>query len=318
MRESFHTQAVELAGLIGPAVQRHPAQDLPSVTEFASWIEALLSRHGCESFFSGVAEPRVGERDRGLLRFLLKMVEITYRRVLQPWPPPDADLLARLRAGVQDRPPVLEEYAQAPVDLESSLRRALAVRRTLGPGPRSVLFVGDDDLTSLALALTEGLYKIWVIDIDEALLEFLSKRSAELGLDLTMERVDLLQDSVGFHLLGRFDAVVTDPVCEPEGCLTFLRFASECLSVLPASRIFWSDHPDWTVGHPWILASLRGIGLRLIETIEELHAYPPTESQALVDEVAQSLRLDQSWLLALHRSASAWSHLHVLGRLGSE
>jgi hypothetical protein len=349
MTDDPKVRALHLASLIGEAATGRPVHELVSAAVFAGWIDELLERHGCSepprlpetarSGFLGAARTeRSGASpifEEFFLRLELKMAQATYRHLVAPGVPEDATLLARFEELVGERAQPSARYFQGLVDRPSSLRRAIAMNERIGSGLSSVLFVGDDDTTSVAFALIAPQHDIRVIDIDERVLEVIRKASALLDVPIVTETVDLRQ-GVPFHLARRFDGVATDPPRNYRSCMTFLRFAEGCLSAAPRARIYWSDHPDWNFGHAEVMASLPRLGLRCDEILPELHVYPDPLHTAfdaeawtadpddpddvmgtyfqILDALARRFELDPHWVREVARWSWPWSHLHVLAR----
>jgi branched-chain polyamine synthase A-like protein len=342
-------RASHLAALVGEAATGRPVEGIPAPEIFAGWIDVLLQRHGCsepvpvlgtprKTLFASGASPREGgdgSLERFFLRLELKMAEATYRNVVSPRPSVDPELLDRFKTLVGGRSPALRKFFQGLIDPESSIRRATEIQRHLGPGLKSVLFVGDDDAASVALALVAPGYAIRVIDVDERVLQTVERASAVLGVALTSESLDL-RGGVPFHLSRRFEGVVTDPPRNHSRCLAFLRFAEGCLSELEGSRLFWADHPDWTMNFAEVLARLPQLGLRCEAIVPELHFYPdpyeafvdlnewiesPVASDedvsallGILESIGRTFGLDPRWLRAVAFWSYPWSHLHVLAR----
>jgi hypothetical protein len=334
------SEGLQLARLIGEALDGRLVVEAPTSQELAAWIGLLLERYDCAApltlepapfrgfLAQGASAQSAGPRpfDRFALRFALKMAEITYRHARSPLPPIDQALLSRFRTLIGERPAAILQFHQLQCDVESSLRRALKIRETIGPGLHSVLFVGDDDATSIALALMEPTYRFRVIDIDERVVGLLEGAAREIQVDLSTERLDL-RFGAPPHLLGRFDAVVTDPPRNFRKCRDFLRFAASCLGKYVQARIFWSDHPEWTVGYANLVAGLDQLGLQLLEVCPELQRYAdapdfledPASSDPstiryyeIVDGVSAAFGIRREWFRSLLDFTHLWSNLHVL------
>lgn len=334
-------KALEIATVVSGMLDGRAVEVCPSPAELGNWISTLLERYGCEVRpapdlapqrvrFGGQEEEAwtdQGSAERYGLRYSLMMAETTFRRLLQPHPEVDRNLLESFRSILAARPSPSQAYYQECIDAESSLRRALAIRRELGPGLHSVLFVGDDDATSIALALLEPSWPLWVIDIDERLLEFLRLAAERLGATLVTEVVDV-RFGPPLHLKHRFSGVALDPPRLFKFCLEFLRFSASCLSRVEPSKVFWSDHPEGTLGFDALLNELSTLGLVMLSIDRELHRYDPAamSSQSagselekkdyfeFLDRLSATFRLDPRWLPSLASLSHPWSHLYILGR----
>lgn len=110
------------------------------------------------------------------------------------------------------------DFDQLPVLPETTARRALHLERLVGPGGR-VVFVGDDDLVSVAVSYL-GL-QATVVELDPELIDLFSIVNDRLGFDINVQQVDLRQP-VPTALLSSFDAFCTDPEMSRECISLFL------------------------------------------------------------------------------------------------
>jgi len=116
--------------------------------------------------------------------------------------------LARLFDG---RPLAETGYDQRHVTTRTSLLRALYLLHRGDLAGKRVVLLGDDDLTSLALALVGGAASLTVLEIDERLVGFLGQRLHELE---TPEARVLAYDANGHlpeDLVGSADTFLCDP-----------------------------------------------------------------------------------------------------------
>lgn len=298
--------ASDLTALLRRAVPDAPSGDLPRL------LAAVARAHGARPPSEADARDEGAEEDPAVfLWWLLRMAARTARA--RP-PSVDAGLEARLRAALAHRPDADLRHGQLHVDAASTLRRAAAIaRRTRGaPGP--VLAVGDDDAVSLALALL-GVTDLCVVDVDEPLLEFLSRSAAGLGARLDAERVDVLAEPVPTRMRRRCAAAVADPFRSADACLSFCAFGAAALRRDAPAWLFLCDHEDWTFDHDAILPALARFGFTRRERLEDLHAYPLSpRAFPRLDAFAAALELDAAWLAELVSATRAWSHLDVLSR----
>ncbi|HJL28781.1 MAG TPA: bis-aminopropyl spermidine synthase family protein, partial [Polyangiaceae bacterium LLY-WYZ-15_(1-7)] len=187
----------------------------------------------------------------------------------------EAELVDALRARLDGRPAVKRELDQVFATPETVARRARRLVAT-GEAQRGVLFLGDDDLTSLALRLlleAAGLEdrRVRVLELDEELVAFLRER----GVEAT--RHDL-REPIPKDLDGRFGCVFTDPPYAPEGFGLFLSRA------VPALK---NDGRVWVCFGQSRRASERGlhkqrllaeIGLLVEEVVPDFSRYEGAES----------------------------------------
>ncbi len=93
---------------------------------------------------------------------------------------------------------------------------------------KSFLLVGDDDLLSIALALTGLPLRITVLDIDERLGEYIGKVSKEYKLEIEYRRYDV-SNPLPKDLVGEFDVFSSEPLETVSGLKAFLSRGIACL-----------------------------------------------------------------------------------------
>lgn len=126
-----------------------------------------------------------------------------------------AELLDRISDDIAAAPRGRAALDHVSATAETVLRRALWLDSTFELAGARILFVGDHDLTSLALHRLRPQLDLAVVDIDDRLLEFLDGRGVPGWFsDL---RCDLAEP-----LRGSADLVLTDPPYTPQGVQLFL------------------------------------------------------------------------------------------------
>ncbi|NVM45274.1 MAG: adenosylmethionine decarboxylase [Candidatus Lokiarchaeota archaeon] len=94
---------------------------------------------------------------------------------------------------------------------------------------RKMVFLGDDDATSLAVALLNVAEEITVIDIDSNVVKFLSDSATVLSLKNYNVLTHDLRESSPISVLNNCDVVVMDPPYTNEGLRLFLKRAKQML-----------------------------------------------------------------------------------------
>lgn len=257
------------------------------------------------------------EDPRELLWWLLRMAAHTHAREAFV-ADEDRSTLVAFEALVESRPEADEEHAQMMIDARSSLARARAIRsHTTG----SVLAVGDDDATVLALALLDSKAahagRLSAADIDPAVLAFLVASAKSIGATVDARRADVFEDAPDAEWQGTFDAAVTDPVRSFDACLAFVTYARR--AIRSGGFVFLADHPDWNLELDEVLAHAADeLGLRLVQTLPLVHAYPVDatwvpDPEAKAAELAErGVNVEASWLRALVDDVCGCTNLYVL------
>lgn len=161
---------------------------------------------------------------------------------------PFKEIMERFKDVTQERPPVKEEFDQGYMSHESVLRKIIFMyeRGDLGG---HIFVLGDDDLLSIALALTRVPERIFVVDIDEELLSYIDSLCRKYDLSIEVSLYDVRRELPG-KLMEKFDVFVSDPVETHSGFKLFLSRAAQALrgeacagyfgiTTLEASRKKW-------------------------------------------------------------------------------
>ena len=143
-------------------------------------------------------------------------------------PAPLPKLQQKFMQIVQARPHAAQEFEQGFLTADAVIRRVAWLDRCGDLAQKELVLLGDDDLLSVALALTERPKQIVVFEIDARLVDFLNEHAQQASWPLHAYKHDLRQP-LPEEFLGRFDVFVTDPLETIEG---FLLFVEQGLSAL--------------------------------------------------------------------------------------
>jgi predicted methyltransferase len=130
-------------------------------------------------------------------------------------------LLEEFRKITKDRPePVLDYFQGYMRDMDVFVRVALMdyfedLHR------RDIIIIGDDDMLSIALALTDAPNRILVLDADERIGNFITKKSNEYGLDIEFMQYNV-SEPLPKNLSFSFDVFSSEPLESVSGLRAFL------------------------------------------------------------------------------------------------
>ena len=141
---------------------------------------------------------------------------------------PVAKIAEKFREIAASRPEAIQDYDQGYVTEESTLYRIAFMWARGDLGGKEILVLGDDDLVSLAAALTGAPKRVVMLDIDERLVEFVREVARREGLQVEALRHDL-REPLPEELLSAFDTFFCDPT---ESLRGFLAFAGRGISAL--------------------------------------------------------------------------------------
>ncbi len=163
---------------------------------------------------------------------------LSWRRALFPESGRRIDELEQRLAGWLAALTPEPRFGQLQASVSSSLARADALLEDLPPFGRSVLFLGDDDLSSVALgARLHG--SIVAVDVDARVLEQLGRVVAEYALDIEPLEHDV-RSRLPKRLRGQFDTVHCDPVDDGAWLEAWLRAGLAALAPEAGVRLVLS------------------------------------------------------------------------------
>ena len=121
---------------------------------------------------------------------------------------------------------VIPDYDQMPISVSSALFLVEKISRYI-PLNKKFLFVGDDDLVSVFLALSNPKIESVVVDIDEGLLNKIREIASCFKLRIETKKVDIQRVKT---LNERFTGFLVNPSYNLEGVKRFTRFGVSQLS----------------------------------------------------------------------------------------
>ncbi|AMX84397.1 methyltransferase [Geobacillus subterraneus] len=143
--------------------------------------------------------------------------------------PPFDSVLAAFQDIAAMRPKATPDFDQGYVTPETTVRRLALMAQQGDLMGRDILLLGDDDLTSIAAALSGLPRRICVLDVDERIITFIRDVARDRGWDHVHAEVYDVRDELPSHLRGQFDVFFTDPVDTVKGLLLFLSRCTEGL-----------------------------------------------------------------------------------------
>ncbi|WP_159942206.1 MULTISPECIES: bis-aminopropyl spermidine synthase family protein [unclassified Nocardiopsis] len=143
--------------------------------------------------------------------------------------PRHARAMAELVRAVAEGPSSDLDLDHVAATAETALRRALLLSTRFDLRDRTVLCVGDHDLTSVALTLVSPGSRAEVVDVDERVLAHVDALASSLGLAVRTHAADL-RLGLPQAVRGCADVVFTDPPYTPEGVELFVRRGVEGMS----------------------------------------------------------------------------------------
>jgi predicted methyltransferase len=152
-------------------------------------------------------------------------------------------LFNQLKRFSASRPKPKRNLDQFPATLETVIKRVFLIQKRGDLGGKRVLFLGDYDLTSVALALLGSAKRVVVADIDRDLLRLIEKITQREKLKIKSLHYDA-KASLLRGLRNSFDVVFSDPPYTPNGFKVFLSRAVEAAGENEATFYFCYGYSD--------------------------------------------------------------------------
>ena len=143
--------------------------------------------------------------------------------------PKEFSYLNDIKSYLDNRPTPEFALDQSHADLSTVIKKTLYLLKKGDIEGRNIIFLGDDDLISLAVGLTKLAKGITVLDIDNRVLDFISKSVEELSLNNFSVISHDLREPCPDDIVNKYDAVIMDPPYTNEGLRLFLKRASQVL-----------------------------------------------------------------------------------------
>lgn len=193
-------------------------------------------------------------------------------------PRPLAGILGELHALAAAAPAPRTELDQCHCTVETKVRRVLAMFESGALGGRRIVFLGDDDLTSIALKLVverlgrpAALRGVVVVDVDPAVLAFVERALAGSRFPVDAVLHDL-RAPLPPDLVGSADTVFTDPPYTNAGAELFLSRAVEAVDGRPGRDVFFAfgaRRPDDALAVQCAIAEMGFVVRRLVPNFNE-------------------------------------------------
>lgn len=135
------------------------------------------------------------------------------------------ELLSRYKNKI---PAPERNYDQFTATVDATAKRAALLDFLGDIRSKRVLFLGDDDFTSVATSSIRSAQEVAVVDIDKRILNNTGGISDEVGFGIRTVRHDL-RKPLPVGLRSKFDTVFTDPPYTPDGIKLFVSRALEAI-----------------------------------------------------------------------------------------
>ncbi|UCD96558.1 MAG: GNAT family N-acetyltransferase [Candidatus Bathyarchaeota archaeon] len=209
-------------------------------------------------------------------------------------------LMEILKSRLTRRPMPLPEIDQSHGTPETALLRALFMLEKGDVEGRRVLFLGDDDFTSLAVGLMNAAREVAVIDVDQRILATINEMAEDEGFACSCIHHDL-RDPLPDSLLNRFDVVFTDPPYTLNGLALFLSRAITALQRKSGAVIYLAFAHQPPRRMLTVQKIVTSMGLALTERQLRFNRYEGAEILANTTSLTRLETTAQSYPLVIGR-----------------
>jgi|Deesub1362A_J573_1020465.scaffolds.fasta_scaffold06251_2 hypothetical protein len=142
----------------------------------------------------------------------------------------------------KNRPPAISEYDQGYVDPVSTVSRVAVMYQRGDLEKQNIFLIGDDDLTSVAIALTGMANRITVLEVDDRLIEFINNIVKEYGWNNIIAVKYDVRNPIPEEYHGKYDVFLIDPVETLPGIKLFLSRSAMALQGTGSAGYFGLTH----------------------------------------------------------------------------
>ena len=185
-------------------------------------------------------------------------------------------MLEKLREYMARRPRAVTWLDQTHGTAETALLRALFMLDRGSVEGRRIIFLGDDDFTSIAVGLLKAAKEITVVDIDPRLTRTIDEISKQdcLGIDCVEHD---LKEMLPKHLVSRFDVVFTDPPYTLPGLALFVSRGLSALRRRKGASVYLAYAHQAPKEMLKVQKTLIKMGLYIVEYIPRFNNYEGAE-----------------------------------------
>lgn len=223
------------------------------------------------------------------------------------------DILEEFKRIVQKRPSPTPNFFQGYMLESDVIVRAALIHYYGDLAGKSIILIGDDDLLSIALALTRLPSRITVLDIDKRLGEFIE--SVNKGYDFNIEFVEYnVADPLPAELQGKFDVFSSEPLETLSGLKAFLMRGVACLKENGVGyfglTLYEASLKKWLA----VQKLLSRMNCVVTDIVQGFSVYPMDYGTANYEEFACNLGFKVGKNLGVNWYKSALYRFEVLGK----
>ncbi len=186
---------------------------------------------------------------------------------------PVGEIADKFKEIARNRPEAVQDYDQGYVTEETTLHRVAFMWARGDLKGKELIVLGDDDLVSVAAALTGAPKRVVVLEIDQRLVDFIRDVAEVENLPIEVVQHDL-REPLPPDIKGAFDAFFCDPTESLRGFMVFAERGIAALRGPGAAGYLGLTHCEASYGK-WrgIQRSLLEAGAVIAELRDAFHDY---------------------------------------------
>ncbi|MEM3551967.1 MAG: bis-aminopropyl spermidine synthase family protein [Candidatus Bathyarchaeia archaeon] len=138
------------------------------------------------------------------------------------------EILTEFKRITDKRPPPTIDFFQGYMQKQDVISRVALMHFYNDLAGKEIVLMGDDDLLSIALSLTELPARVVVLDIDKRLGNFLKEVNREYGFAIEFKEYDVAHP-LPTDVIGKFDVFSSEPLETVTGLKAFICRGVSCL-----------------------------------------------------------------------------------------
>ena len=223
------------------------------------------------------------------------------------------EILKEFKRIVKQRPRPTLDFFQGYMQEEDVIARVALMHHYGDLYKKDFILIGDDDLLSIALSLTQLPSRITVLDIDERLGDFIKNANEKYGFDIEFRRYNVAEP-LPKDLIGNFDVFSSEPLETLTGLKAFVSRGISCLKENGVGyfglTILEASHQKWLA----IQRLLSRMNCVITDIIRGFSIYPMDYGTVNYEKFAYKLGIPVGKNPGINWYKSALYRFEVLGK----
>lgn len=223
------------------------------------------------------------------------------------------EILNEFKRITKNRPKLDINFFQGYATEEDIIRRIALMHHYGDLYRKDFILIGDDDLLSIALSLTQLPSRIVVLDIDEKLGEFIARASREYHFDIEFRKYDVVHP-LPTDLAGKFDVFSSEPLETLTGLKAFVGRGVSCLKENGVGyfglTILEASYKKWLA----IQKTISSMNCVMTDIIRGFTAYPMNYETINYESFVKKLRVPIERNPGINWYKSALIRVEALGK----